>query len=437
MTSLVQWFNKSSEYEIGGKKLAIKIVGTSEKPWFKADDVCKALGYKHSWKALNDHVKAQYKSSLNDIYSGSTESVYPKIDPRYEGQQPYIMEAGLYSLIFASKLPTADAFRTWVFEDVLPSIRKEGHYELTQSLEASKAQLALKDKSEQEIIQQLETERKAKKSAELRADDERKAKEAAELAKETAEKEREKACAKLRSETQRYRNHIKKALEFNQATKKVEPLEYVYVATTDRYQDHHKFKIGGTATFELLKSRLNQYNSGESDSDSHYYVYTRKTVNYKAIEHTVQGLLSGFRENQSKELYIIHYDWLIKCLDAILDGNVELALFINSSRDRMVQDTITKSPTIASPIQLETIIYSRAGDDPHDVTALLAPELIETIKTAIDSYVPDNNTIKRKEFERYLVKIDPDLRLDGKRKNAWTVVQQLGSLTNPMWRYKY
>src|SRR5579864_158926 len=430
MTTLVQWFNKSSEYEIGGKKLSIKIVGTSEKPWFKADDVCKALGYARTDHALERHVKSQYKSKLNDIISGSRAARYPTIDPRYEGQQPYIMEAGLYSLIFASKLPTADAFRTWVFEDVLPSIRKEGHYELTQSLEASKAQLALKEKSEQEIIQQLETERKAKKSAELRADDERKAK-------ETAEKEREKACAKLRSETQRYRNHIKKALEFNQATKKVEPLEYVYVATTDRYQDHHKFKIGGTATFELLKSRLNQYNSGESDSDSHYYVYTRKTVNYKAIEHTVQGLLSGFRENQSKELYIIHHDWLIKCLDAILDGNIELALFINSSRDRIVYDTTTKSPTIASPIQLETIIYSRAGDDPHDVTALLAPELIETIKTAIDSYVPDNNTIKRKEFEQRLLELDPDLRLEGKRKTAWNVVRQLGSLTNPMWRYKY
>jgi len=423
MTTLVQWFNKSSEYEIDGKKLAVKIVGTSEKPWFKADDVCKALGYKSTAMAIQQHIKPRDKSSLNSIISGLSETLNPEIDPRYEGQQPYISEPGVYALIFGSKLPTADAFRTWVFEDVLPSIRKEGHYELTQSLKASKAQLALKEKSEREIMLQLDMERK-------RADDEQKAKEA-------AEKERENACAKLRSETQRYRNHIKKALEFNQATKKVEPLEYVYIATTDHYQDHHKFKIGGTATFELLKSRLNQYNSGESDSDSHYYVYTRKTVNYKAIEHTVQGLLSGFRENQSKELYIIHYDWLIKCLDAILDGNVELALFINASRERMVQDTITKSPTIVPPIQLETIIYSRAGDDPHDVTALLAPELIETIKTAIDSYTPDNNTIKRKEFEQYLVKIDPDLRLDGKRKNAWNVVQQLGSLQNPMWRYKY
>src|SRR5579864_3608946 len=398
-------------------------------PWFCGRDVCEILGYVDYRNALHNHIEDDCKQSLGNIL-GVVVKPTPNLTHN-ERQMTYITEEGLMSLLFACKLPIGKRFRKWVLKEVLPSIRKTGKYELQNALTASKEQLALKEKSEREIMLQLETERK-------RADDERKAKEAAELAKETAEKEREEACAKLRSETQRYRNHIKKALEFNQANKKVEPLEYVYVATTDRYQDHHKFKIGGTATFELLKSRLNQYNSGESDSDSHYYVYTRKTVNYKAIEHTVQGLLSGFRENQSKELYIIHYDWLIKCLDAILDGNVELALFINSSRDRIVYDTTTKSPTIASPIQLETIIYSSCiGDDPHDVTALLAPELIETIKTAIDSYVPDNNTIKRKEFEQRLLELDPDLRLEGKRKTAWNVVRQLGSLTNPMWRYKY
>jgi prophage antirepressor-like protein len=383
-------------------------------PWFCGRDVCEILGYVDYRNALHNHIEDDCKQSLGNIL-GVVVKPTPNLTHN-ERQMTYITEEGLMSLLFACKLPIGKRFRKWVLKEVLPSIRKTGKYELQNALTASKEQLALKEKSEREILLQLETAQKAK---------------------ETAEKEREKACAKLRSETQRYRNHIKKALEFNQATKKVEPLEYVYVATTDRYQDHHKFKIGGTATFELLKSRLNQYNSGESDSDSHYYVYTRKTVNYKAIEHTVQGLLSGFRENQSKELYIIHYDWLIKCLDAILDGNVELALFINSSRDRMVQDTITKSPTIASPIQLETIIYSRAGDDPHDVTALLAPELIETIKTAIDSYAPDNNTIKRKEFEQRLLELDPDLRLEGKRKTAWNVVRHIGSLTNPMWRYKY
>jgi anti-repressor protein len=124
MTALVHWFNKSSEYEIDGKKLAIKIVGTTEKPWFKADDVCKALGYKYTANALNTHVKVQYKSVLNDLVenNGLDAASNPLFRRDREGQQPYITEAGLYALIFASKLPTADAFRTWVFEDVLPSI---------------------------------------------------------------------------------------------------------------------------------------------------------------------------------------------------------------------------------------------------------------------------------------------------------------------------
>jgi very-short-patch-repair endonuclease len=102
MTTLVQWFNKSSEYEINGKKLAIKIVGTSEKPWFKADDVCKALGYKSTAMAIQQHIKARDKSSLNSIISGSSPDG-PKIDARYEGQQPYITKRGCEILMSKCK----------------------------------------------------------------------------------------------------------------------------------------------------------------------------------------------------------------------------------------------------------------------------------------------------------------------------------------------
>jgi very-short-patch-repair endonuclease len=101
MTSLVQWFNESSEYEIDGKKLAIKIVGTSEKPWFKADDVCKALGYKYTANALNTHVKSQYKSVLNDLVDGS--SLSGSIRRDREGQQPYITKRGCEILISKCK----------------------------------------------------------------------------------------------------------------------------------------------------------------------------------------------------------------------------------------------------------------------------------------------------------------------------------------------
>lgn len=41
-----------------------------------------------------------------------------------------INEPGFYELIFGSKLETAKKFRDWVFEKVLPSIRKYGQYKL-------------------------------------------------------------------------------------------------------------------------------------------------------------------------------------------------------------------------------------------------------------------------------------------------------------------
>ena len=39
-----------------------------------------------------------------------------------------INESGMYALIFGSKLPTAKAFKRWVTNEVLPSIRRTGGY---------------------------------------------------------------------------------------------------------------------------------------------------------------------------------------------------------------------------------------------------------------------------------------------------------------------
>ena len=42
----------------------------------------------------------------------------------------FLEEPGVYQLIFSSKLPSAVKFQRWVFEDVLPSIRRTGTYTL-------------------------------------------------------------------------------------------------------------------------------------------------------------------------------------------------------------------------------------------------------------------------------------------------------------------
>ena len=64
----------------------------------------------------------------------------------HAGKAVYVSEAGLYQLIFSSRLGVADMFRRWVFEEVLPSIQKAGGYEL----QALKNEMMLKDKAHQE-----------------------------------------------------------------------------------------------------------------------------------------------------------------------------------------------------------------------------------------------------------------------------------------------
>jgi hypothetical protein len=291
---------------------------------------------------------------------------------------------------------------------------------LREKLEAERD---IKEEQLSLVMQQLAIKDKAEEELKLRA--------------EKAEKDAEEQRLRLRSETKRLKEQIKRTLEFNQATKCVEPLEYIYICTTEYYQRQHKFKVGGVQTFELLRSRLTQYNSGEADSEAHFFIYVRKTVSYRSIEQSIKGLLSGFRENQSNELYIMHYDWLLKFVDAIMDGNAEFAILVNSNRQQIADDTINKDPTIVPPIQLEQIMYLRAGDTPRDLTTVLDPEIRRAIQEAVDSFEPDNNTVKRREFEEYLMRMSPNVKLDGKKRDAWEMTRALGSSKNPMWRYKY
>ncbi|OUB04471.1 phage repressor protein/antirepressor Ant [[Bacillus thuringiensis] serovar konkukian] len=93
------------------------------KEFFPATDVAKALGYSNPHKAIKDHCKP--------------EGVNEALVPTNSGTQTkkFINEPNLYRLIVKSKLPQAEQFEKWVFEEVLPSIRKHGAYMTDQALE--------------------------------------------------------------------------------------------------------------------------------------------------------------------------------------------------------------------------------------------------------------------------------------------------------------
>lgn len=93
----------------------VRFIEVEGKPYAVANDVAKALGYSNPSKATNDHCK---NSSL----------VWGNDSLGRQQQFKIIPEGDIYRLIIKSKLPQAEKFERWVFEEVLPSIRKDGGY---------------------------------------------------------------------------------------------------------------------------------------------------------------------------------------------------------------------------------------------------------------------------------------------------------------------
>lgn len=96
---------------------SIRVIEENGKYLFCGVDVANALGYKDSAKALKTHCTA-------DGWA-----FYPLIDTMGRTQNTrFISEGNLYRLIVHSKLPSAERFERWVFDEVLPTIRKHGAY---------------------------------------------------------------------------------------------------------------------------------------------------------------------------------------------------------------------------------------------------------------------------------------------------------------------
>uniref|UniRef100_UPI00300EB478 Bro-N domain-containing protein n=1 Tax=Avibacterium paragallinarum TaxID=728 RepID=UPI00300EB478 len=88
--------------------------------WFCGTDVCTILGYINAPDALKKHCKQTGIAKRYISYpSGRKEAIF-------------INEPNLYRLIIKSRKPEAEPFEAWVFEEVLPQIRKTGKYSSEQ-----------------------------------------------------------------------------------------------------------------------------------------------------------------------------------------------------------------------------------------------------------------------------------------------------------------
>lgn len=93
----------------------VRTVLIDGEPWFVANDVARVLGYANPSDAISKHTKG-------------VANRYPLSTAGGTQELRVIAEPDVLRLIIASRMPEAERFERFVFEEVLPSVRRTGSY---------------------------------------------------------------------------------------------------------------------------------------------------------------------------------------------------------------------------------------------------------------------------------------------------------------------
>lgn len=89
----------------------VRTIKENDKVLFCGSDMAKALDYTNPRKAILDHCRCVTKRDIP----------HPQSKDKMM-EMSFIPESDVYRLIVQSKLPSADKFERWIFDDVLPTI---------------------------------------------------------------------------------------------------------------------------------------------------------------------------------------------------------------------------------------------------------------------------------------------------------------------------
>ena len=125
----------------------IRTINLNGKDYFVGKDIAIALGYKNPRDAISRHCKGVVK---HDGLKESGQSI------------ALITEGDMYRLITHSQLPGAEKFESWIFDEVIPSIRKHGMYATDELLDNPDLLIAAATKLKEERAARIEAEKKVK-----------------------------------------------------------------------------------------------------------------------------------------------------------------------------------------------------------------------------------------------------------------------------------
>lgn len=126
----------------------IRTITEGDKTLFCGADAARALGYKRPNDAITAHCRGTVKRRITDSIGR-------------EQEMNFIPEGDIYRLAAKSELPGAGKFESWIFDEVLPSIRKTGGYNLPKDYPSALRALADAEEKRLALIAENEVQRQA------------------------------------------------------------------------------------------------------------------------------------------------------------------------------------------------------------------------------------------------------------------------------------
>lgn len=133
-------------FDFNGQNVRV-ITNEKDQVFFVAKDICDILGYSNSRDTISKNCKKDGVSNCDIIDNlGRTQNT------------TIISEGNLYRLVLKSNKKESEVFESWVCDDVLPSIRKTGKYEITKQAvnnvsRTDLAQMVIDSEKENELLQ--------------------------------------------------------------------------------------------------------------------------------------------------------------------------------------------------------------------------------------------------------------------------------------------
>ncbi|KAL3153157.1 hypothetical protein ABBQ38_011910 [Trebouxia sp. C0009 RCD-2024] len=130
-----------------GRTIPILIACPDGTEYFRGNDVAEFLGYKQPAIAITKHVRERHIKTLQEVLErGVYDSYTPSNPNKNDLASRWITEPGLYQLVFKPHMACAEQFQDFVFESVLPGIRKTGFYSVQSAIPAAQQTDAWLDK---------------------------------------------------------------------------------------------------------------------------------------------------------------------------------------------------------------------------------------------------------------------------------------------------